>query len=52
MPEHRWIFDTVVLSNFFLSDADSLLEARYRNRGLITWEVYNELLAGLPFIRD
>ena len=46
MPEKVWIFDTVSLSNFLLSDSMSILSKRYRRCGLITWEVYNELSAG------
>lgn len=29
MPEKKWVFDTVVLSNFLLSDAIFVLENRY-----------------------
>jgi len=41
-----WLFDTVVLSNFILSGAASIIEKRYGNCGIITWEVYDELSAG------
>jgi predicted nucleic acid-binding protein len=47
MPEKKWIFDTVALSNFFLSDSIFLLEKRYRRRAVITWEVYDEISAGM-----
>ena len=47
MPEKKWIFDTVALSNFLLSDSISILEERYGNRGMITWEVYDEISAGI-----
>jgi predicted nucleic acid-binding protein len=46
MPEKTWIFDTVSLCNFLLSDSMTILKKRYRRCGLITREVYNELTAG------
>ena len=47
MPEKNWIFDTVALSNFLLSDATFILENRYRKKGLITRQIYDELSAGM-----
>ncbi|MGA1867664.1 MAG: hypothetical protein ACMUJM_03855 [bacterium] len=47
MPEMKWVFDTVVLSNFLLSDSLFILEERYRTRGIITWEVFDEISAGI-----
>jgi predicted nucleic acid-binding protein len=47
MPEKKWVFDTVVLSNFFLSEALFILEKRYRKSGFITWQVYDEVCAGI-----
>ena len=47
MPEKNWIFDTVTLSNFLLSDSTFILEIRYPKRGLITSEIYDELSAGM-----
>ena len=47
MPEKNWIFDTVALSNFLLSDATFILENRYRKRGLITRQIYDEISAGM-----
>ena len=47
MPEKRWVFDTVALSNFLLSDALFILEKRYRKCGFITWQVYDEVSAGI-----
>ena len=47
MPEKRWVFDTVALSNFFLSEALFILEKRYRKCGFITWQVYDEVSAGI-----
>jgi predicted nucleic acid-binding protein len=47
MPEKNWVFDAVVLSNFLLSDSILILEERYRNCGLITWQVYDEISAGM-----
>ena len=47
MPEKKWVFDTVALSNFFLSEAVFILEKRYRKCGFITWQVYDEVSAGI-----
>jgi predicted nucleic acid-binding protein len=47
MPEISWIFDTVALSNFLLSDSIFILEARYRGRCLITWKIYDEISLGI-----
>ena len=47
MPKKQWVFDTVALSNFLLSDATFILEKRYHNRGLIPWQVYDEISAGM-----
>jgi predicted nucleic acid-binding protein len=47
MPEKRWVFDTVVLSNFFLSDSKFILEERYRKRALVTRQIYDELSSGM-----
>jgi len=46
MPEKKWVFDTVVLSNFLLSNSIFILEKRYRKHGMITWEVYDEISNG------
>jgi predicted nucleic acid-binding protein len=46
MPEKIWIFDTVALSNFLLSDSMLILNRRYRRCGVISGEVYDELSAG------
>ena len=47
MPEKKWVFDTVALSNFLLSNSTFILEKRYRKRAIITWEVYSEISAGI-----
>ena len=47
MPEKIWVFDTVSLSNFLLSDARLLLQTRYRKRGVITSETYDEISSGI-----
>ena len=47
MPEKKWVFDTVTLSNFLLSDSIFILENSYRKRGIITWQVYDEISAGI-----
>jgi predicted nucleic acid-binding protein len=55
MPDKKWIFDTVALSNFLMSDSIFILEKRYRKRGIITWEVYDEITAGMqayPPLKD
>lgn len=46
MPEKGWFFDTVSLCNFLLSDAENVLEHRYRRKACITGEVYDEICAG------
>ncbi len=46
MPKKKWVFDTVVLSNFLLSDSVFILEQRYKKCGIVTWEVFDELSAG------
>ncbi len=51
MPKKQWVFDTVVLSNFLLSDSVHILEKRYKGRGVITPEVYDEISAGILQIR-
>jgi len=50
MPEKLWVFDTVVLSNFLISDSVNILEKRYKGRGVITSEVYDEISAGISQI--
>ncbi|MCP4370601.1 MAG: hypothetical protein GY797_21190, partial [Deltaproteobacteria bacterium] len=47
MPEKKWVFDTVAFSNFLLSNSTFILEKRYCNRAIITWEVYDEISAGI-----
>ena len=46
-PSVKWVFDTVVISNFIFADALDLLQQRYKNKGLITSEVYGELVVGM-----
>lgn len=46
MPKKQWIFDTVVLSNFLLVDASSVLEQRYSGKAIITGQVYDEICSG------
>ncbi len=41
MPDIKWVFDTVSLSNFIFSEATSILEKRYKGRACITREVFN-----------
>ena len=55
MPDRKWVFDTVALSNFVLSDSTHLPEKRYAKNGIITREVYNELSSGMavyPVLRE
>ncbi|GAG16419.1 unnamed protein product, partial [marine sediment metagenome] len=47
MPEKKWVFDTVALSNFLLSNSIFILAERYHKRGIITWQVYDEISAGI-----
>jgi len=47
MPEKKWVFDAVALSNFLLSDSIFILQKRYSKNGLITWQVYDEIAAGI-----
>ena len=47
MPEKKWVFDTVALSNFLLAEALFILEKRYFKCGFITWQVYDEVSAGI-----
>ena len=46
MPEKIWIFDTVSLSNFLLSESMFTLNKRYRRCGVISGKVYDEVSAG------
>jgi predicted nucleic acid-binding protein len=52
MPEKRWVFDTVALSNFLLSEALFILEKRYRRCAFITWQVYDEVSAGIAVLPE
>ena len=47
MPERKWAFDTVSLSNFLLSESIFILENRYRRKAIITSQVYDEISAGI-----
>lgn len=47
MPDIKWVFDTVSLSNFIFSEATSILEKRYKGRACITREVFNEISTGI-----
>jgi hypothetical protein len=47
MPETKWVFDTVSLSNFLLSDSTFILKTRYRKRAMITSQVYDEIFTGI-----
>lgn len=46
MQDKKFVFDTTVLSNFLFAGEISLLINRYRGRGIISWQVYDELSAG------
>lgn len=52
MPKKQWVFDTVVLSNFLISDSAHILEKRYKGQGVITIEVYDEISAGISQINQ
>lgn len=47
MPDIKWVFDTVSLSNFIFSEATSILEKRYKGKACITREVFNEISTGI-----
>jgi len=47
MPELTWVFDTVVLCNFLLSDAMDVIRERYSGRAVITEEVFDEIASGI-----
>ena len=47
MPEGKWVFDSVSVSNFLLSDSIFILEKRYRQKAIITSQVYDEISAGI-----
>ena len=47
MPERKWVFDTVSLSNFLLAESVFILENRYSQKALITSQVYDEISAGV-----
>ena len=47
MPEKKWVFDTVSLSNFLLADSLFILEKRYSQKALITSQVYDEIYEGI-----
>lgn len=52
MHNKKWVFDTVVLSNFLISDAAYILEKRYNGHGVITSAVYDEISAGMLHIQS
>ena len=47
MPDIKWVFDTVSLSNFIFSSATFILEKRYKGEACITREVFNEISTGI-----
>ncbi len=46
MPEKKWVFDTVTLSNFLLTESIHIIEKRYGQRAVITTQALDELSAG------
>lgn len=46
MREKSYIFDATVLSNFLLVDGLAFLVERYRDSGLVSSQVYDELSSG------
>ena len=46
MPERKWVFDTVSLSNFLLAESVFILENRYNQKAMVTSQVYDEVTAG------
>ena len=47
MPERKWVFDTVSLSNFLLAESVFILENRYSQKAMITSQVYDEIYEGV-----
>jgi predicted nucleic acid-binding protein len=47
MPDIKWVFDTVSLSNFIFSEAAFILEDCYKEKACITREVFNEISTGI-----
>ena len=47
MPDSLYLFDTVTLSNFALSNSLDLLVRRYEQRLLVTTEILSEVAAGV-----
>jgi predicted nucleic acid-binding protein len=47
MPEKKWVFNTVTLSNFPLSDSAFILKKRYNRQAIITSQVYDEISSGI-----
>ncbi|MFC1886394.1 hypothetical protein ACFLZM_04995 [Thermodesulfobacteriota bacterium] len=47
MPEKKWVFDSVSICNFLLSDSCFILENRYKGRAIISSQVYDEIAAGI-----
>lgn len=47
MPDVKFIFDTVSISNFCLADSLHLIEYRYKGKAFISTEVYGEILDGV-----
>jgi predicted nucleic acid-binding protein len=46
MPDKKWVFDTVTLSNFLLTESIHIIAKRYGQRAVITSQVLDELSAG------
>ena len=47
MPDKHYIFDTVSLANFLLTDTASMVTRRYGGRASITMQVLDELTSGM-----
>jgi predicted nucleic acid-binding protein len=47
MRKQEFVFDTVSLANFLLTDASKVLVLRYSGRAFITEQVYDELTSGM-----
>lgn len=47
MPDKKWVFDTVTLSNFLLSESICLIENRYKQKAIVTTQVLDELSSGI-----
>lgn len=46
MHDKKWVFDTVSISNFLLSESGYIIKNRYGQKAIVTTQVLDELAAG------